>query len=233
MATPILDQVSIDIAYKLQDPVSAGSSNGTRLSADERFRYIIRGYRRLMRMITILYPDLMSKISHSFYETASGTTTSGGVVSHTAFSEIYEIFCKEPSDEDYVRANFVVPEDFLKVFYEENAFFTPDLNTNSYFWTRKSNNELLIMPAVTLDWVSSYRKDTAALVEAGGQGGSQDLELGTEYLDLLLSLACAEAYMDINQGDAVNSYRQDVNEQLALLANLSMKQESKDDIKET
>ena len=175
----------------------------------------------------------MSKISHSFYETASGTTSSSGVVTHTAFSEIYEIFCKEPSDEDFVRANFIVPEDFLKVFYEENAFFTPDLNTNSYFWTRKSNNEILIMPPVTLDWVSSYRKDTAALVEAGGQGGAQDLELGTEYLDLLLSLACAEAYMDINQGDAVNSYRQDVNEQLALLANMSMKKESKDDIKET
>jgi hypothetical protein len=84
-----------------------------------------------------------------------------------------------------------------------------------------------------LQWVSSYRKDTAALVEAGGQGGSQDLEIGTEYLDLLLALACAEAYMDINQVDAVNAYRQDVNEQLALLANMSMKQESKDEIKET
>ena len=233
MATPILDQASIDLAYKLQDPVSAGSSDGTRLSADERFRYLIRAYRRLMRMITVLYPDLMAKISHSFYETASGTSTSGGVISHTAFSEVYEIFCKEPSDEDYVRANFIVPEDFLKVFYEENAFFTPNLNTDQYFWTRKSNNQLLLMPTVTLQWVSSYRKDTAALVEAGGQGGSQDLELGTEYLDLLLSLAAAEAYMDINQGDAVNNYRQDVNEQLALLANLSMKQETKDETRET
>jgi hypothetical protein len=184
-------------------------------------------------MITVLYPDLMAKISHSFYDTDSGTTTSAGVISHVAFSEIYEIFCKEPSDEDFVRANFVTPEDSLKVLYEENVFFTPDLNTDQYFWTRKSNNQISLMPAVTLQWVSSYRKDTAALVEAGGQGGSQDLELGTEYLDLLLSLACAEAYMDINQGDAVNSYRQDVNEQLALLANMSNKQESKDETRET
>jgi hypothetical protein len=142
MATPILDQVSIDLAYKLQDPVSTGSSNGVRLSADERFRYIIRAYRRLMRMVTILYPDLMGKISHSFYATASGTSTSGGVVTHTPFSEIFEIFVKEPSDEDYVRANFVVPEDLLKVFYEENSFFVPNLNTDQYYWTRKSNNQL-------------------------------------------------------------------------------------------
>lgn len=233
MATPILDQASIDLAYKLQDPVSTGSSNGTRLSANERFRYIIRGYRRLMRMITILYPDLMAKISHSFYNTASGTSSAAGVVTHVAYSEIYEIFCKEPSDEDYVRANFIVPEDFLKVWYEENSFFKPDLNTDQYYWTRRSNTTLLVMPAVTLNWVSSYRKDTAALVEAGGQGGSQDLEIGTEYLDLLLSLAAAEAYLDINQGDAVNAYRQDVNEQLALLATMSNKQESKDEIKET
>jgi len=233
MATPILDQASMDLAYKLQDPVSSGTGSGTRLSADERFRYIIRAYRRLMRMITILYPDLMAKISHSFYATASGTSTTGGVVTHGAFSEIYEIFCKEASDEDYVRANFVVPEDFLKVFYEENAFYKPDLNTDQYYWTRRSDNSLLLMPAVQLQWVSSYRKDTAALMEAGGQGGDQDLELGTEYLDLLLSLACAEAYMDINQGDAVQAYRQDVNEQLALLANMSLKQEKKDEIRET
>ena len=54
MATPILDQISMDLAYKLQDPVSSGTGSGTRLSANERFRYIIRAYRRLMRMITIV-----------------------------------------------------------------------------------------------------------------------------------------------------------------------------------
>lgn len=233
MATPILDQASMDLAYKLQDPVDSGSAAGKRLSRNERFRYIIRAYRRLMRMVTILYPDLMQKISHSFYATDSGTSTSGGVVTHTNFSEIYELFVKEPSDEDYIRANFVVPEDVLKVEKEENSFYKPDLNTDQYFWTRTSNTTLKIMPSVTLQWTSSYRKDTAALVESGGQGGSQDLEIGTEYLDLLLALACAEAYMDINQIDAVNTYRQDVNEQLALLNNMSQTQERKDEIRET
>jgi len=36
MATPILDIVSKDLAYKLQDPVSSGTTNGVRISAADR-----------------------------------------------------------------------------------------------------------------------------------------------------------------------------------------------------
>lgn len=234
MATPILDQVSIDLAYKLQDPVSTGSSNGIRLSAGERFRYIIRAYRRLLRMTMVLYPDLMQKMFHDFYAEKTGTSNTSGVISlsSTNWSEIFEVFCKEPADEDYVRANFISPEDYLKVKLEENAFFTPSLNTDQYFWTRRSS-DVHLLPTVQLSYQLTYRPDKAKDVEDGGQGGVTDIDISTEYLDMLLSLASAEAYMDIGQLDLVNAYNQDAAGQLGLLANVSNKTEIKDETDET
>ena len=239
MATPILDQVSIDLAYKLQDPVSSGSGNGVRLSADERFRYIIRAYRRLLRMVTVLYPDLMQKIYHDFYKTATGTSNSNGIITSLdpgspappEWSEIFEVYCKEPTDEDYVRANFISPEDYLKVKHEENPFYMADLNTDQYYWTRRSD-DIYLLPAITLSYELTYRPDTAKLIEDAGLGGTTDIDISTEYLDLLLALACAEAYMDIGQGNFAGAYKNDVNEQLALLANVSNKMDIKDEDKE-
>ena len=231
MATPILDQVSIDLAYKLQDPVSSGTGAGTRLSADERFRYIIRGYRRLLRMIMVLYPDLMQKVYHDFYEESLGTTNASGQIALTDWSEVFEVFTKQATDEDYVRANFISPEDYLKVKREENAFYTASINTAQYFWTRRSNN-IYILPAVQLDYELTYRPDKAAQIEAAGQGGSVDLDIATEYLDMLLGVACQEAYLDIGQFNISGAYKQDVQEQLSLLVGLTQKKEAKDEIDE-
>jgi len=233
MATPILDRVSQDLAYKLQDPVSSGSGNGVRLSAAERFRYIIRAYRRLLRMVMVLYPNLTQKIFHDFFTEATGTTSaSGQITSLTNWSEVFEVFVKEPTDESYVRANFVSPEDYLKVKQEENAFYVPSLNNDLYYWTRRSN-DIYILPTVTLSYVMTYRPDTAKIIEDAGQSGASDLDIATEYQDLLLSLACAEAYLDTNQTDAVSAYKKDVAEQLALIVNMSRDKETKDEVKET
>ena len=234
MATPILDQISIDLAYKLQDPVSLGTDAGVRLSADERFRYIIRGYRRLLRMIMVLYPDLMQKVYHDFYTESSGITNiSGQITDLTYWSEIFEIFTKQATDEDYVRANFISPEDYLKVKREENAFYTASLNTAQYFWTRRSN-DIYILPAVRLDYELTYRPDKAAQIEALGQGNSEgvDIDIATEYLDMLLGVACQEAYLDIGQFNISGAYKQDVQEQLSLLVGLTQKKEAKDEIDE-
>lgn len=231
MATPILDQVSIDLAYKLQDPVSSGTGAGTRLSADERFRYIIRGYRRLLRMIMVLYPDLMQKVYHDFYEESLGTTNASGQITLTNWSEVFEVFTKQATDEDYVRANFISPEDYLKVKREENAFYTASINTAQYFWTRRSNN-IYILPAVQLDYELTYRPDKAAMIETSGQGGDYDLDIATEYLDMLLGVACQEAYLDIGQFNISGAYKQDVQEQLSLLVGLTQKKEAKDEIDE-
>lgn len=228
MATPILNIISKDLAYKLQDPVSSGITNGVRLSAAERLRYILRSYRRLLRIVTLLYPGLIQKLFQNFYTSTTGTSDISGVVSNLTYpAEVLSVYCKRPTDEVLIKAEFVSPRDYLDVKTGQNAFFSPDINTNQYYWTRRQD-DVQLLPAVQLTWEILWRQDLAQALEDGGYGGTYDIDIPTEHLDLILSFACAEAYMDIAQYDAASAFKQDANEQLALLAGEAQKREVKD-----
>src|SRR4030067_1907264 len=98
MATPILNIVSKDLAYKLQDPVTSGTTNGLRLSAAERFRYILRSYRRLLRIVTMVHPSLIQKLFQNYYTSATGTSDINGVVSTMTYpAEFLSVYCKRPT----------------------------------------------------------------------------------------------------------------------------------------
>lgn len=228
MATPILNIVSKDLAYKLQDPVSTGTANGVRLSADERLRYILRSYRRLLRIITMLYSVLIQKLFQSYHSIEIGDTVTPGKIVGSSYAEVFDIYCKEPTDEEYFKATFVSPASYYDIETGRNKFYIPDLNTNTYYWTR-IDGDILILPAVQLNYKIIYRPDIAAQIETAGQGGSYDLDIPTEHLDLLLSLATAEAYMDAGQTDMVQLFKQDVIEQLNILAGVSRQKEKNDD----
>lgn len=232
MATPILNTVSKDLAYKLQDPVALGTSNGIRLSAAERFRYILRSYRRLLRVVTLLYPHLIQRLYQNYYTSTTGTSDINGVVSTLTYpAEIFSVYCKQPTDELYIKATYITPETYLDVKTGQNSFYSPDINTNQYYWTRR-DNDIQLLPPLQLAWDILWRQDVASAMETSGQGGAYDLDVPTEFHDLLLSFACAEAYQDIGQWDAMNSYRQDAEGQLALLAGLTQKKEQKDETNE-
>jgi len=228
MATPILNIVSKDLAYKLQDPVSTGTADGVRLSADERLRYILRGYRRLLRIITMLYPVLIQKLFQRYYTTTTGTTNATGKITTLGYAEVFDIYCKEPTDEEYFKADYVEPSLYWDIETGQNKFYEPDLNDDSYFWTRQDGN-ILILPAVELSYKVMYRADIATNVETTGQGGANDIDVPTEHLDLLLALACAEAYTDIGQTDMVQLHKADLMEQLSILSNVSKQKEKDDD----
>ena len=228
MATPILNSVSKDLAYKLQDPVSAGTSDGVRVSADERLRYILRAYRRLLRIVTMLYPTLIQKLFQAYYVPATGTTNATGQITTLGYAEVFDVYCKEPSDELYYKATYIAPNLYNDIDTGQNSFYEPDLNDDRYYWTRQ-NDDILILPAVELDYKIMYRADVALQVETGDYDGAYDLDVPTEFLDLILSLACAEAYTDIGQMNMVQAYQGDVNNQLNLLASLYKKKEKDDD----
>lgn len=228
MATPILEKISKDLAYKLQDPVSTGTANGVRLSASERLNYILRAYRRLLRVVTLLYPDLIQGLFTNYYSTTSGSTTTTGTISFSN-SELFDLYCKLPASAEYSRATYVSPEDFLDIKMGINKFYTPDLSNSLFFWTN-INDVISVLPAVTLNYQINYRKDIAALVTSGGYGGATDIDVPTEHTDLILSFACAEAYLDLNELNLVNAYKQDANEQLSILASKTQKKESADEV---
>lgn len=228
MATPILEKVSKDLAYKLQDPVSAGTSNGVRLSAAERLSYILRGYRRLLRIVTMLYPVLIQKLFQAYYTQSTGTTNATGQITTLGYAEVFDIFCREPGDETYFKATFIAPDLYYDVETGQNKFYEPNLNTDTYYWTR-NNNDIYLLPNIQLEYKIMYRTDVVANIEDNGYGGAYDLDIPTEHLDLLLSLAAGEAYTDIGQLDMVQVYKSDVGEQLTILATVSQKKEKDDD----
>jgi len=233
MATPILDQTHLDLAYKLQDPVTgatvaiAAATDGIRITADERLRYIIRGYRRLLRMVTLLYPRLINHIYHKFYKTIEATTQIDGtweLQDEDLYVEIFEVLGKETTQETYVRVQSTDPKDWLSVKQGVNVFYSPSLNNRSYFWCIE-DFKLTILPAVRYHVILKVREDVATLSE----GGTVDLDIIQEYTDLLLSLACMEAYLDIGQPDMAKAYQTDVVNQLQLLTSKTQKMEQKDE----
>jgi len=230
MATPILTQVSLDLAYKLQDPVSSGTTDGSRITAAERLRYIIRGYRRLVRFASLMYPDLMNRLFTQYNSKATLTSTSDGVVTSTALPnvEVFEVYVKQPVEEQYKKAIGICIESALDVETGQNDFYTPDIDREQFYWFIEDDN-INILPRVTYNTKILYRPDIASLVETGGYAGSTDLDMPPDYADVLLSQAAAEAYMDIGQADLVNLYKNDVNEQLSVIAKKQQMDEKKDE----
>lgn len=231
MATPILEAVSKDLSYKLQDPVSSGTTNGERLTANERLVYITRAYRRLLRMVTMLYPALIAKLFNQYYNTTTITTSSSGTTDASAYAEVYTVYCKQPSDEDYSKADFMPADEYLDVKHGYNQFYNPDINSRQYYWSN-IGGYVKLLPAVELDLEIAYRKNIAYLIESGGYGGATDVDIPTEHTDLLLSLAAVEGYMDIGQTDLVQMFASDVSSQLQILSGVKQEKEAKDEIEE-
>jgi len=233
MATPILDQIHLDLAYKLQDPVATAGASGVRITAGERERYILRGYRRLLRTVTLLYPKLIAKIYHKFYKTVTAITTTAGEyvlkdesdASPLYIIEVFEVLSKEPAQETFVRAYPVGPDNWLSVQQGINTFYTPDLNDRQYYWTVE-NGRLIMMPTVKFNLKMKIRDDIASKIE---DGIGDDLDLIPEYSDLLLSLACMEAYLDIGQPDMAKAYNGDVINQLQILTAQTQRMDMKDE----
>jgi hypothetical protein len=232
MATPIIDALSKDLAYKLQDPVTSGTANGARISAAERFRYILRGYRRLVRVVTLLYPTLANRLLKKQFLVDSGDTNGLGIYPLGVYNqeaEIFEVLAKEPAQETYARATYVLPEDWNSVTGSINIFYIPDLNTRSYFWTLM-DNKIRLSPPASYNLQISMRLDRAASIETGGQGGTYDIDLPTEQLDLILAAAATEAYLDIGQPDLANANLSDFMSQLQLLTANTQEDKAKNEV---
>lgn len=225
MATPILEQVSLDLSYKLQDPASTGTSSGKRLTAAERLRYIKSGYRRLLRLVTLLHPALTDKMFKNYFVPYTGTTSSVGTLTFSN-AEIFDVYAKRPTDEDYTKAVYINASQYEDVKTGQNAFYNPSVDTAQYYWTIIQDS-VYILPTITYTVKIMYRPDIASSL---AYGGSTDIDIPTEFLDLLLSMASIEAYIDIGQLDIVQMLKADIGEQFSILANVKQEKEQKDEI---
>jgi len=224
MAAPNLISLSKDLAYKLQDPVASGTTNGERWTADGRLGYLRRAYRRLYRVLQQLYPELMHTVFKSFYKVATVTTSAVGQYTASAYDEVFEIFVKFPSDEEWNRATYISPEDYISTYTGYSDFYNPDYNTSTFYWTIM-NDTIYILPGMEYEMFHSYRDDVASTLS---YTGDNDIDVPSEYWDIILSLAAQEAYMDVGDVNMVNIYKSDVDVQINFL-NISKQQKEEDD----
>lgn len=226
MAAPNLIQLSEDLAYKLQDPVATGQTNGERWTADGRLGYLRRAYRRLYRTLAQLYPELMHTVFKNYYKIATVTTASSGTYDVSSYDEVFEVFVKFPTDEEWNRATYISPEEYISTYTGYSDFYNPDYNSSTFYWSILEDN-IQVLPQLEYSMFFSFRDDIAASLS---YTGDTDIDIPSEYWDLILSLAAAEAYMDIGQVDMVNLYKADVNEQLQLLAADKQRKEENDEM---
>ena len=227
MASPNLIQLSLDLAYKLQDPVATGQTDGERWNADGRLGYLRRAYRRLLRTLTQLYPELTSDMFKSHIKiSSSDTTNSSGIFSIASLDYVYEVFCKFPTDEEWNRAEKISPKDYISTYTGYSDFYTPDYNASTFYW-RIINDSIYLSPGMEYDMFYSYRDDVASSMS---YTADNDIDVPSTYWDLILSLAASEAYMDVGEIGMVNLYKGDVNEQLQLLATDKQMKEEKDEM---
>ena len=233
MAAPvILIKLSKDLAYKLQDPVTTGTANGQRLTADARLGYLIRAYRRLSRMVMILYPSLISKLFHKYYTIIESISDDKGLVDFTAVQSVHDVYTREPGALDWDNTDYWSPIDFLDVKMGINKFYKPDANAGRVYWTI-IDDMIHLIPEMKFEVTYSGNRDIASILESGGYTSTIDIDIPPEHTDILLSLAAAEAYLDLGQNDMVQAYKQDVTEQLNLLVGLKKEKQQEDEIDAT
>jgi hypothetical protein len=229
MATPLLNETSLDLSFKLQDPVASGDADGARMTADGRLRYITRAYRRFIRIATELYPQLVGRAFKGLYVQDSFTTDIDGNVQGIDFSNLYSIYAKwATGPTEYTKVEFVQQSDFPKVAAGENEFFKPDLNEPQLYFSVVDSN-VKILPAVEYNDVQIlYRRNVPTFT----YGGTEDLDIPQEFLDILLSLAAYEAYLDIGQVQGAAAFKEDAYEQIRILTVVKQERKQEDEQKE-
>jgi hypothetical protein len=139
---------------------------------------------------------------------------------------VYEVFCKLPGDEEWNRATRISPEEYVSTYTGYSDFYTPSYNNSTFYWSIL-DNKIYLLPGMEYNIFYSYRDDVASSLS---YTTDNDIDMPSTYWDLILSLAAAEAYMDIGEVNMVNLYKADVNEQLQLLATDKQQKEEKDEM---
>jgi len=225
MAAPNLIQLSQDLAYKLQDPVSSGTSNGQRWTADGRLGYLRRAYRRLLRTILMLFPSLANQVFKNFTNITTLTTSVSGTFSFANYDEVFEVFCKLPDDEEYNRATYITPDEYISTYTGYSDFYNPDYNSKTFYWSVIAD-EVKVLPAMQYSVFFSYRKD---LSQTMTYAGDVDIDVPGEYWDIILSLAAQEAYMDIGDVNMIEIYKKDVDLQINFIGTTKQMKENSDE----
>ncbi|MDP4194815.1 MAG: hypothetical protein Q8940_07190 [Bacteroidota bacterium] len=223
MAGEINKELSRQLAIKLQDPVSSGEQDTTRISALQRLDYLKRGMYRFIRVLWNSYPKLTRTVLSKYITYKVVTSNKSGQIGIEGIVELYSLYLKRLNEETYVKARIIDPFDFLDVMTGQNNLYVPDLEARKFF-ACEIDGQIELLPAVEYGVMLYYMKTIPyPTFEAN------DIELKEQFWDILMDYAASEHYLDIGQLDFVQSFKADAAEQLQLLLLRKQEQEKHDE----
>lgn len=237
MATIKLNEYSVDLSYKLQDPVADYSGNGRRYTSVHRHKYLKEGYRQLIKHLLIFTPKLIRKVFNNFYQYRTGLTDNSGKISFNIFpGEVYELYIKPFNTEKWELADYVEQMDWMTVKTGQNEFYVPDLNKKDYYWTViKAGTtvppKIEILPAVKYDYMVTLR-EAMIFPEHSLVAEDEDIDIKEEFSDIMINFGASAAWFELGKADMGKVFFDKAELSLRRLSELQIKKEKENEISE-
>ena len=227
MATPILSNLNVELSYKIFDPVSSSTTNGQIFSSSLRTSYLSRAYNKLARVLEQIYQDV-SHIFPAYYITIDLSSYIDGQTEIPDYYDILNIYYRSNAKSSLKRMRYIPPTTYYNVKAGIDSFYTPSIAER--YWTI-IEGKLKVLPNETslyntVEGVVKNKVRTLVL------DGSSDIDISSNYFDLLLTLAAMEASADNAEWQAYNVYRQTFLDDVRLMAQAEVirKREGSNDI---
>jgi len=229
MATPNIDQISKELAFKIFDPVSGGASDGKIFTAELRMGYINRAFSNLVRIAETFEVD-KTKIFKNYYQFINlGDQASAGADMDLSTlggerNEFIDVYYNTTGsvDTDKMRADRLEVENYFPVLTGMNTHYTPLAGKQSYWCIVGDNLKLLPTDEQHYDVTVVARNS----FDNYTQGGNSDIELPGEFKSLLVIMAAMEAMSDKGDAQKYNLYANALDRQIQIMGVKKQKQNS-------
>jgi hypothetical protein len=201
--TPKITALSKALAFKLNDNVATGNSDGALYPSAKRLDYLNRAYGRLRRTLVALDPELAEKVFKNIYKLYSQLPVAAAKVSLTdkqIINKIHDLYITDATmtQGKAKPVHSIKPSNYLDAKNGQNTnYYNPDESVDGFFYT-VMGDEILLLP---VDIPETAKVDLLADVsfEEYSQSvsiGAVDMFIPNEYKDMFLCMAAAEAMYD-------------------------------------
>lgn len=207
------------LKYKIGDPTE--TSANVIFSPELKADYVIRAYYKLIRTLTLVMRGKRPFFSKLYKEMELGTIVNNRISltrdQDFIIVEIFELLI------DKVKATYVEADLFYN--HKDKKIVGSPTKESPYYTI--IGNEIKILPEDQLN-NKGVKAIVSYNVKADGLDNNSNLDVPTEYEDLLLTFAAMEAMEDIGLTNKVQLYQSELNFHLQLIAGYTNLKEQKE-----
>lgn len=234
----MIQELSVDLAYKVGDPVATYDTDGILFSKDDRLRYINQGVSRLFMYLNnlereyrpkfvddLVIDDINLGLNNGNIYLDAEVQLSDNTYKDIYFREIKEVFVTYTyGNKDYtVRAEKVESYEYQNVRYGHNAMYKPSIKEGKIFWTLFNKQIKLLPQEIAYKALSlTYKPDISLLTY------ETTLPFTRDYYGLALLFSALEAMCDLNNQQKYQIIKAEINGLLTLLGQNTQLKEMKD-----